>query len=83
MAYNLYNKGNAEALNSVLLETVYVCTSMYKAHGDGMSEFHSDADGLLESFKGYDKTASDISKALLSGEKTAEQVLTEGAGDLI
>ncbi|MBQ6264715.1 MAG: hypothetical protein IJK60_04625 [Clostridia bacterium] len=82
MAYNLYNNGDAEALNSALLETVYVCASMYKEHGDGMSEFHSDLDDLLSSFKGYDAIATENSKAIISGEKTAEQVLSEGAGDL-
>ena len=82
MAYNLYTGGSAESLNSVLLETVYVCTMMYKEHGDGMSEFHSDVDDLLASFKGYDAIATENSKAILSGEKTAEQVLSEGAGDL-
>ena len=82
MAYNLYTGGSAEALNSTLLETVYVCATMYKEHGDGMSEFHSDLDDLLSSFKGYDAIATENSKAILSGEKTAEQVLSEGAGDL-
>ncbi|MBR4765749.1 MAG: hypothetical protein IK085_03170 [Clostridia bacterium] len=83
MAYNLYNNGDAEALNAELLETVFVCTSMYKAHGDGMAEHHSDMDSLLSTFKGYEKAASENSKALLAGEKTAEQILSEGAGDLV
>ena len=83
MAYNLYNNGDAEALNSELLETVFVCSTMYKQHGDGMAEHHSDLDGLLSSFKGYEKSASEASKAIISGEKTAEQILSEGAGDLI
>ncbi len=83
MAYNLYNNGDAEALSSALLETAYVCTVMYKEHGDGMSDYHADAEGIITSFKGYDKLLSENSKALLAGKKTAEQILTEGAGDLV
>lgn len=82
-AYNYYYNGYSEAMTNELIESVYLCATMCKLHGDGSAESIADLDALLADFLGFEKEAKKTTMAIINGETTAAEVLTKGACDLV
>lgn len=60
--------------------TVYLCASICKKHGLSSSENAAYIDQILDYYKDF--TPSNQVSAVINGEKTAKQVLSEGVCDL-
>lgn len=80
-AYYLYAyMGDSSAYTAELNNTLYLCTYLAKTLGSGETENAAYFDDILGSFSEED--LSKEVKAIISGEKTVEEVLTKGACDL-
>lgn len=80
-AYYLYAyMGDSSAYTPQLNSTLYLCTYLCKEKGKKDTENASYIDDILASFSDEDLTEQ--VKWIISGEKTVEEVLTEGACDL-
>lgn len=80
-AYYLYAyMGDSSAYTAELNNSLYLCTYLAKTLGSGKSENASYFDDILASFE--DTELSDEVNAIISGEKTVEEVLTKGACDV-
>lgn len=80
-AYYLYAyMGDSSAYTAELNNTLYLCTYLAKTLGSGESENAGYFDDILASYEGAE--LSDDVKAIISGEKTVEEVLTKGACDV-
>lgn len=80
-AYYLYAYlGDSSAYTAELNNTLYLCTYLAKTLGSGETENAVYFDDILSSFSEED--LSKEVKAVISGEKTVEEVLTKGACDL-
>lgn len=80
-AYYLYAyMGDSSAYTAELNNTLYLCTYLAKTFGSGETENAAYFDDILGSFSEED-LSKDV-KAVISGEKTVEEVLTKGACDL-
>lgn len=81
VAYYLYAyMGDSSAYTPQLNNTLYLCTYLVKQNGTGTSENIAWVDDILDSF-----TEADLSEqtlAVIKGQKTVEEVLTEGVCDL-
>lgn len=82
-AYNYYSYGYTEVMTSELIETTYLCATMCKLYGNGTAESYADLDSLLSNYEGYEAESGKKTQAILAGEMTAEEALTEGSGDII
>lgn len=79
-AYYLSYMGDNSAYTPQLTNTLYLCTYLEKEKGSGTTENATWIDSILQDF-----TEADLSeqvKAVVNGEKTVAEVLTEGAYDL-
>ncbi len=80
-AYYLYAyMGDSSAYTPQLNNTLYLCTYLEKLHGSKTTENSLYIDEILNSFAEEDLSPEVIS--IVNGEKTVEEVLTEGACDL-
>ena len=79
-AYNMYMYGG-ESPSEKLALTYYVCASLYEATGEYTE---AEANGIGTAFEifGEDYKPEGEIMALLKGEKTAKEILTEGDYDL-
>jgi hypothetical protein len=81
-AYYLAYMGDTEAYNDIgLISTVYLSSYMYQASGEVSEEDASMVDTILSSID--DISVSPVTLDIISGEKTINEVLTEGACDLV
>lgn len=81
-AYNLYYYyGDSSAYSVELDHTVYVCTYLCDKLGKRDTENAIYLKEILAQFEGVD--FSDEVASIISGEKTVQQVLTEGVCDLV
>ncbi|MBQ6267099.1 MAG: hypothetical protein IJK64_04940 [Clostridia bacterium] len=82
-AYYVYEYYGDDSLYSDELDnTLYVCAYLCQLYGDGSAEYADKISEVLASYAGAEKHFSAQTRAILSGEKTAQQVLTEGVYDL-
>ncbi|MBR4727513.1 MAG: hypothetical protein IK080_06440 [Clostridia bacterium] len=82
-AYYVYEYYGDDSLYSDELDnTLYVCAYLCQLYGDGSAEFADKISEVLASYAGADKHFSAQTRAITSGEKTVQQVLTEGVYDL-
>ena len=80
-AYYLYAyMGDGSAYTAELNNSLYLCTYLAKTLGNGESENAGYFDDILASFENTELSAE--VKAIISGEKTVEEVLTKGACDV-
>ena len=81
-AYNrYYYYGDSSAYTVELDNTVYICAYLGKNFGEMTSEYAIYVNEILDSYEGVE--LSDKLNSIISGEKTVQQVLTEGECDLI
>ena len=82
-AYYVYEYYGDDSLFSDELDnTLYVCAHLCQLYGDGTAQYAGKLSEVLNSYSGALKEFSTQTKSILNGEKTAQQVLTEGAYDL-
>lgn len=81
-AYNYYAQFGAEAPSEELAKTYYVCAKLYEAMG-GYTQTEANSIGLAYDIFGEDYEPQGDMKAIISGEKSAKEILTEGDCDLI
>ena len=82
-AYYVYEYYGDDSLFSDELDnTLYVCAYLCQLYGDGTAQFADKLPEVLNSYAGAIKEFSAQTRSILNGEKTAQQVLTEGAYDL-
>ena len=81
-AYMLYYYyGDSSAYNDpALINTLYLCAYLNKTKGQLASENAGFVDEIIESFTAEE--LSDEVNAIVNGEKTVEEILSEGAYDL-
>ncbi len=80
--YNLYVQFGAEEPSEELVLTYYACARLYEATG-AFTEDEANSIGRAYSIFGEDYEPQGDIKAILDGEKTVKQVLTEGDCDLV
>ena len=81
-AYNYYAQFGADAPDEALAKTYYVCAKLYEATGK-YSQDEANSIGMAYEIFGEDFEPQGDMKAVISGEKTAKEILTEGDCDLI
>lgn len=80
-AYYLAYMGDSEAYNDIgLISTVYLSAYMYQASGEVADDDASMVETILSSID--DLSVSEVTFDIINGEKTINEVLTEGACDL-
>lgn len=80
-AYYLYAyMGDSSAYTPQLNNTLYLCTYLAKQKGSQVTDNSAYIDEILDSFAEEDLSPETLS--VVKGEKTVEEVLTEGACDL-
>ncbi len=80
-AYYLYAyMGDSSAYTPQLNNTLYLCTYLAKQKGSSATDNSAYIDEILDSFDEEDLSRETLS--IVKGEKTVEEVLTEGACDL-
>ena len=80
--YNMYAQFGTEEPTQELIETYYVCARLYEAAGN-YTEAEANGIGRAYGIFGEDYEPQGDIKAILDGQKTVKQVLTEGDCDLI
>ena len=80
-AYYLAYMGDSEAYNDIgLISTVYLSAYLYQASGEVADDDVSMVETILSSIG--DISVSEVTLDIINGEKTVNEVLTEGACDL-
>ena len=81
-AYNYYVQFGYEAPDEALAITYYVCAKLYEATGTYTTE-EANSIGMVYEMFGEDFEPQGDVKAIISGEKTVKEILTEGDCDLV
>lgn len=81
-AYNYYAQFGADAPSEALAKTYYVCAKLYEATGAYTQEEANSIGMAYEMFGEAFEPQGDM-KAIISGEKTVKEILTEGDCDLV
>lgn len=81
-AYNYYAQFGADAPSEELAKTYYVCAKLYEATGAYTQE-EANSIGMAYEMFGEDFEPQGDMKAIISGEKTVKEILTEGDCDLV
>ena len=80
--YNLYAQFGMEEPSQELIETYYLCARLFESEGS-FTEAEANGIGRVYSIFGEDYEPQGDIKAILDGEKTVSQILTEGDCDLV
>lgn len=80
--YNMYAQFGTEEPSQELIETYYLCARLFESTGS-FTEAEANGIGRAYSIFGEDYEPQGDIKAILDGEKTVRQILTEGDCDLV